>query len=212
MSAGNAGATQDLSVSDADNAAWASAEIPWSGSSLLEFLADIERLIRLNPHLDIEEWHRIDLPAGASYRVVARNESNAWHGEMSFRLMPTVEGDGYDLVYTQGLKQSTQLRIRPGDGSSILTITDRYHPVTDSADPRLCEVDRSLIAWVAAIRAHLSGLARFGGIPGYRWWRERVMLPMSPRQRRMVRMIAWISLLEFAVFLFVVLIYRLEHS
>jgi hypothetical protein len=35
---------------------------------------------------------------------------------------------------------------------------------------------------------------------------------MAPRQRRIVRMIVWISVLEFVVFLFVAAIFWLERS
>ena len=53
-------------------------------------------------------------------------------------------------------------------------------------------------------------MARFGALPGYRWWTERFRLGMTPRQRRIVRMIVWVSVLEFVVFLFVALIFWLE--
>ena len=39
------------------NAAWAKAAIPLSPQDTFTFLADIERLFRLNPHLDISGWH-----------------------------------------------------------------------------------------------------------------------------------------------------------
>jgi hypothetical protein len=71
-------------------------------------------------------------------------------------------------------------------------------------------VDRSLVPWLAAIRGHIAGLARYGWLPGYRWWAGRFMPGMPPRQRRMVRMIVWISLLEFVVFLFVAAVFWLE--
>ena len=74
------------------------------------------------------------------------------------------------------------------------------------------EVDRSLVPWLAAIRGHVAGLARYGWLPGYHWWAGRFMLGMRPRQRRIARMIVWISLLEFVVFLFVAAIFWLERQ
>lgn len=43
-------------------------------------------------------------------------------------------------------------------------------------------------------------------------WAGRFVLGMRPRQRRIARMIVWISLLEFVVFLFVAAIFRLERQ
>jgi len=73
-------------------------------------------------------------------------------------------------------------------------------------------VDRSLIPWVNAIRRHLLDRKRWGWLPGWRWWHEGFMAGMAPRQRRIVRMIIWISVLEFVVFLFVAAIFWLERQ
>jgi len=191
-----------------DNAAWASALIPLPPDQLLVYLSGVERLFRLNPHLEIAEWQ--ELADSRCFRFNARNETNGFHGELSFHAETVREGSGYTLVYEHGLKRSTEFRIDAASGGSLLTITEDYHPVQDATDDRLKEVDRSLIPWAAAIRRHLCGLARFGHLPGYRWWTERFMPGMFPRQRRIVRMIVWVSVLEFLVFLFVALIFWLE--
>lgn len=194
-----------------DNAAWASVEIPLSPQSLFDFLSNTERLFRLNPHLDIETWHRQpDQAASRSYRLRFLNETNGCRGEVSIRAMALAGNAGHILDYEGGLKRATELRIAPAAGGSLLTITDHYHPVSGETDGRLKEVDRSLIPWAAAIRRHLNGRKRFGGLPVYLWWTEGFMLGMFPRQRRIVRMIVWVSLLEFVVFLFVALIFWLE--
>lgn len=200
-----------------ENAAWAAARIPLPPHKLFAFLLDIERLLRLNPHLEIADWREEPgAPDALSYRLSALNETNGFRSEISVRAETVRENtlwginSGYRLVYDSGLKRSTELRIESAAGGSQLTITEHYHPVQDETDERLKQVDRSLVPWVAAIRRHLSGTARFGGVPGYRWWTERFMLGMTPRQRRIVRMIIWVSVLEFVVFLFVALIFWLE--
>lgn len=77
---------------------------------------------------------------------------------MAVERLPDIRGPR--LADANGLKASTELLIEAcGEGSS-LTIVDRYHPVTNADDERLVEVDRSLVPWLAAIRGHLSGLAR----------------------------------------------------
>jgi len=196
------------------NAAWAKVEIPVPAQQLLAFVSNLERLFRLNPHLEIEAWHQQSDQADAPvYQLNAVNQTNACRVEVSIRAVP-VGGvaSGFDLVYDRGLKRLTELRVETlGDGS-LLTITEHYHPVADESDQRLNEVDRSLVHWLAAIRSHLRGSARFGGLPGYRWWTERVMLGMAPRQRRIVRMIVWVSVLEFVVFVLVALIFWAESG
>lgn len=174
-------------------------------------MADLERLFRLNPHLEITAWRNpVAASEARSYLLSALNETNGCRNEVSIRSEPLGEDLGYVLEYDRGLKRSTELRITPSAGGSLLTITDRYHPLSNDSDARLKEVDRGLVPWTAAIRRHLAGLARFGGLPGYRWWTERFMLGMPPRQRRIVRMIVWASVLEFVAFIFVALIFWLE--
>ncbi len=80
------------------------------------------------------------------------------------------------------------------------------------AGAELAQVDRSLTPWGVAIRRHLLGLSRWGRIPLYRRWREQLWLGMRPRERRIVRLIAWVTALEFVVFLFVLAILVIESG
>lgn len=198
-------------VQDPDNSAWASVPLPLPARQLSEFLADFERLFRLNPHLEIEAWRQEPGHAEVTiHKLTALNQLNGCRGVVSMRAVPIEEGSGYRLVYDRGLKRATELRVEARGRGSLLTVTEYYHPLPDETDERFKQVDRSLVPWIAAIRGHLRGIARFGGVPGYRWWSERVMLGMPPKQRRLVRMIVWASVLEFGVFLFVALIFWLE--
>lgn len=211
MSADFSDQDEASAVQDSDNSAWASVPLPLPARQLSEFLADFERLFRLNPHLEIEAWRRESGPAAVTiHKLTALNQLNGCRGAVSIRVVPIEEGSGYRLEYDCGLKRATELRVEAQGRGSLLTVTEYYHPLADESDERFKQVDRSLVPWVAAIRGHLRGIARFGGVPGYRWWSERVMLGMPPRQRRLVRMIVWASVLEFVVFLFVALIFWLE--
>lgn len=212
MNSGGAAAGSDsITMEDPgpENAAWVKAEIPLSAQDGFLFLLDVERLFRLNPHLVISDWHQ-EPGVRRSCRLSALNETNGCRFEVTMDVEAVAE-QGIRLVYDRGLKASTEFRIAPAGRGSSLTITEHYHPPGDQDDERLKEVDRSLVPWLAAIRAHLAGLARYGWLPGYRWWVGRFLPGMPPQQRRIARMIIWVSLLEFVVFLFVAAIFWLER-
>lgn len=191
-----------------EDRARAETHIPLDADAMFEFVSDIERLLRLNPHLDIETWQR--LPDGM--RLAAQNETTGRRIETTVRIETTAATRGIVLTYSEGLKRATTLVVDSGDAHGCrLVVTEHYPVIEDAQDPRVAEVDRSLISWVAAIRSHLLGRQRWGWLPGYRWWTGRFMPGMPPRQRRIVRMIVWLSLLEFVVFLFVAAIFWLEQ-
>lgn len=185
-----------------DNAAWVEAEIPLPPAALLAFLADHERLWRLNPWLAIESWHE----EGDGFTLRAQNEGNDLR--IDVRAWRETLPDGFRIRYGTGLKQSSEFAVATRGGGSLLRIIERYASVDGPDDPRVAETDKSLVPWVAALRRHLVARARWGRIPGWRWWNEGFMLSMPPRQRRIVRMIIWVTLIEFAVFVLAVLALR----
>ncbi len=205
------GASNTTQHSGAQDAAWARADIPLSAQETFAFLADIERLFRLNPLLEISSWQQQTGINGAC-RLEALNESNGCAYAVGIAITGVIHDQAITLLYDRGIKASTELRIEPAGEGSSLTITEHYHPLENQDDQRFKEVDRSLVPWLAAIRGHIAGLARYGWLPGYRWWVGRFMPGMPPRQRRMVRMMVWISLLEFIVFLCVATIFWLERQ
>ena len=122
------------------------------------------------------------------------------------------------LMGAEGLKRATEIKIDAKAQGAGLMIKDWYHAVEDKPgettvekEARLAEADRSLTPWGVAIRQHLLSLARWNWLPLYRPLRERFWFKMTPRNRRISRMIVWITVLEFFAFLFVFLIYWIEY-
>lgn len=183
-----------------DNAAWVDIDLPQPAPFVADYVRDVERLLRLNPHLEIRRFAAI--PGGFALEVL--NEMNGL--AVSRRLTFRAEGPWrYVLGYDGGLKQRTEVEVMPQGAGARLRIRETYRQPESDAD--LAEVDRSLTPWGQAIRRHFLGLARWGRLPGYRWWRERVWLPLRPRERRVTRLIVWTTVIEFAVFLAAVLLY-----
>jgi len=192
-----------------EDCARAETALPIGADAVFEFVADIERLLRLNPHLEIETWQH--LPDGL--RFAALNETTGRRIETAVRIETTRTTRSIVLSYADGIKRATTLVVENGDGRSCrLVLTEHYPVIEDARDPRVAEVDRSLIPWLNAIRRHLLARRRWGWMPGWRWWHEQFLPGMAPRQRRIVRMIIWIGVLEFVVFLFVAAIFWLERQ
>lgn len=189
----------DGETSDHDEAR-AQTDLPLTADELLAFLANRELLFRLNPHLEIERWEF--LPDG--FRLTATNELNGQRLETAVRRANRPQGPVF--TYAAGLKQDSAFTIEPLDAGARLILSERYPRITDPADPRLAAVDRSLVPWVAALRRHLLARQRWGWLPGWRWWQARFLPGLPPRQRRIVRLILWVSLGEFAIFLGLVLV------
>ncbi len=201
----NATAGKDTAKEDR---ARAETRIPIGADALFEFISDVERLLRINPHIAIETWR----PMADGVRFAATNETTGRCIETEVRVETTPATRSIVLSYADGLKQATTLTVEDGDGQSCrLVVTEHYPVITDAQDPRVAEVDRSLIPWVNAIRRHLLGRQHWGWLPGWRWWHEQFLPGMAPRQRRIVGMIIWISVLEFVVFLLVAAIFWAEQ-
>jgi hypothetical protein len=182
--------------------------VPIAADALFEFISDIERLFRLNPHLEIETWQHMP----DDMRFAALNETTGGRIETVVHVETDRDKRTIVLSYADGLKQATTLRVEDGDGHGCrLVVTEHYPVIEDAQDPRVAQVDRSLIPWINAIRRHLLGRQRWGWLPGWRWWNEHFLPGMPPRQRRIVRMILWISVLEFVMFLLIAAVFWAEQ-
>ena len=193
------------------NTAWVSIEIPVSPDRLFDFLQNTERLFRLNAYLDIRKWE--ELSAGKQFHLQALNEMNGVAYDHVITVETVQPGASIFLSYDKGLKRALEITLQPGASGSILTLREHYHAPPTGGEyqaEQLKEVDHGLTHWAASIRKYALGLERWGWFWPYRWYRERFWLSMRPTHRRIARMLIWVTLLEFIVFLFVFTIYWLE--
>ena len=195
------------------NTAWVTIEIPAPPSKVFNFLQNTERLFRLNPYLDISKWEEISV--GKQFHLKALNEMNG----VAYDLVITLESIQPDasifLSYNKGLKRALEIMLQPGAKGSILTLREHYHEPggnEENQKEQLKEVDHGLTPWASSIREYLLGLERWGGFWPYRWYHERFWLSMRPTHRRIARMLIWVTVLEFVVFLFIFTIYWLERG
>lgn len=195
-------------VGGTEDTASAEVSLPLPPVEVFNFLCDIERLLRLNPLLAIDRW----VPAEGGFRFAGHNESNDRRFDLGVCVGIAPDALRIDLRYDAGLKQATALRVEPMAGGARLVVVERYPRIEDAGDPRVAEVDRSLIPWAAALRRHLLARRRWNRLPLlsllWAWWAERFLPTMPPRQRRIARLLLWTSLAEFAVFLALVLLLR----
>ena len=194
----------ETAAHDAD-AAWASVDLAIAPDAVSALLADPILLLRLNPCL---EFRRIDRLADGRLSFAAYNESNACQVESEVRVLRDPGGREITLLYAQGIKRATRLRVEATPAGSRLSLTESYAtPQPQEAERRLAEVDSILLPWTAALRRHLERGARYGWIPGYRWWSTRLWPSMTPGQRRVSWLIIWTTAIEFLVFLAVLAVY-----
>ena len=202
MPAADRNAELDTPKVDPHDTASAETLLPLPVAEVLAFLDNPERLMRINPQLAITSWET--MPCG--FRLGADNESNG----RRLDTLATVERHpaGVRMRYAGGLRLASDVSVFPHPEGARLVVTDTYPQIEDPLDPRVADVDKSLVSWVAALRSHLLARHRWGGHFAWRWWRERFMLSMPPRQRRIVRLLLWTTALEFAVFVGLVLALR----
>jgi hypothetical protein len=170
------------------DAAWAVIDTPLAPTELAAFCSDVERLIRINPLLEIQLWHAFD---GARVRMSITNLSNGRQLEVNATI-ERAEGDAITLRYDSGLKRSTRFEIEPAPCGSRLKIVEDYSGTSpEEARMRADEVDRTLTAWGAALHAYLKLESRWGRYAWWRWYMRRVWLRMKPAGRR-VTYILWV--------------------
>jgi len=197
---------QGIDVSDA---AWARIPTPFSPDELAKNIADAEVLLRLNPYYYFKSCRKT---GPDSYHAEFENQSNQRQVVVDIDV-ESGPGNGISLNYRQGIKRRTIFSIEPGKDGSVLVLTDDYgsRASGEASHESAPEIDKSQLAWAESIRIYLSRLKRFSGIPGWRWYIRRLWIPMKPSARRIVWLLYLITLVEFAFFCFVVLIWWAEQ-
>lgn len=200
-------------AAQADNTAWVTVELPAAPAEALALCRDVGRLLRLNPYLDIRACEEAPGPflPGKRYRLHALNEMTGIERDLALTV-EAVADDGFRLAYSAGLKAALEVRVAPHPGGCALTLREQYRPVDPPDDAtQLAEVDRGITAWGVGVRRYLLGMRRWGWLAPYRWGR-RFWLGMRPRERRIARLVTWVTALEFVVFLFVFAIFWIERQ
>lgn len=189
-------------VADAEDRARAEILVPLRADLLFAWVSDVERLYRFNPHVEIEAWQAT--PAG--FRLRARNEINERRIETDALTEHLPATHSIVIRFTTGLKRATTITVEADGETSKLVVIDHYPVIDDAADPRLVDADQSLGPWVTAIGRHVAQRSRWGRLPGWRWWNERFLPGLTPRQRRIVRLLIWVTVAEFVLFVALVAI------
>ena len=196
-----------------ESAVWTTVAVDVPVQQVLAHCRNVEMLLRLNPYLEVRAWSESpgEFGPGKRYRIEALNE---WTG-ITRTLDLVVEqagADGFRLAYSEGYKHALEVRVAPHGPGSALTLKEHYREADSGAGAALvAEIDRSVMPWAAAVRRDLHRLRRWGGVPGFSRLR-RFWIGMKPRERRIGRMLVWVTVLEFVVFLFVFAIYWNEAS
>lgn len=192
---------------DTDDAAWITIETPFNGASLRSFLDDVERLYRINPMLEFDEWRQDD---ENRFWLSAKNLSNGRRIE-TFLTVGSTE-DGLMVRYSDGLRRSTYFRIedRP-DGNANLIVTDDYSGTSiEEREARIDEVDKSLVQWGQALHQYMHRWQRWSRVPGWQYYMRRIWQPMKPMARRITFILIVLTAAEFVLFLIFFTIFRLE--
>jgi hypothetical protein len=208
--------TNDAAAQAGEDAAWISVELPLSQRDAYAFIQQTELLFRLNPYLAINTWQD-----GAPGRIYpgkkiyfdALNEMNGMQQPVNISVTDVQPELSYTLSYDRGLKQATVFTVENiAPVACRLTVKERYPAEISVAEreARLNEVDKSLVPWGAAIHGYFKRRKRWGWLPFYNRFQDSFWFGMVPHHRRIARLLIWITVLEFVVFLFVFVIYWLE--
>ena len=192
----------------AEDAAWASINTPLSVEELTSFCHDVERLFRINPMLEFQQFNTLD---AQRYAFSGRNISQETPFEFDITFSVTELPDGLQIDYDQGIKSKSLFKIEPAPQGSKLTITDYYERLpAEQREQHLHEVDKSLLVWAKYLQSYLVTWSRWSGIGPWRWYMRRIWQPMKPTARRITYALLWITVVEIALIALGVAIYFIE--
>jgi hypothetical protein len=181
----------------AEDAAWATLKTPFTTAGLQEFCRDVERLFRINPHLEFNRFERL---GDNLFTFSGRNLSQETPFDFEAEFTVQVLDDGLRVDYDRGIKSSTVFRIEPGEETASLTITDYYDRMPDEErEAHLGEVDRSLVIWGQYLQRYMLDWQKYSKFWLWRWYMRRVWQPMKPMARRITYILLWITVAEIAL-------------
>ena len=188
------------------DAAWVVLETPLASARLAAFVSDVQRLYRINPFLEFIRW---DDEGPSHWRAEVLNHSNGQRTVLEAKVGRMSE-QVLQVDYAAGLKKCTRFDIEAAPCGSRLTITEEYR-ASDSVNPQ-AQVDRSLHAWGVALKGYLERDQRWGRFVLYRWFMERVWLPMKPAARRITFLVLVIGVADIALVALGLAIYWIESG
>ena len=193
----------------ADDAAWAAINTPLSVNELANFCQDIERLFRINPMLEFNDWQQL---ADNRYRMAVKNISQEQPFEIDVEMDVEHQPDEIIIHYNSGLKKQTIFRIEPSEFGSKLTLIDEYRSGESEDNEKINEVDKSLVNWADYLQRYLIIWKKWSKHGWWRWYMKRVWQPMKPTGRRITYMFLWITLVEIALIALGAGIYWSEYT
>lgn len=202
--------SEDEHPANTEDSAWASFQTPLEPDALREFCLDVERLFRINPYLEFNQWEHI---GENRYRFSGRNSSQEPALDFDYLLTANKTTDGLVVSYENALKTSTNFKVEPGEKGAQLTITEDYSgSTTEEREARINEVDKSLVSWANDLQAYLLTWHRWSWLWPWRWYMRKIWQPLKPMGRRIVYMFIWISIVEVALIALGVTIYWAEYT
>jgi hypothetical protein len=180
---------------------------PFNKDWLQAFVENPQRILRIN---SLFEFSKLEKTGDTQWHMVGKNLSNNVPFDVTFEAKSTASG--FLLTYNGWLKTSTKLHITKADDDTCrLIITDDYSG-TNSTErkQRIAEVDNSIIQWGNDIHRYLQQWKRWSWLPGWKRYMLGYWQAMKPSTRRISFMLITITMAEFAIFLFVFLIFWLE--
>jgi len=193
-------------VENNNDQAWVTIDTSLSLEELKDFCKNIERLFRINPFLEFNNFVVIE-----PNQIVMQGNNLSNNQAFEFMIFQQTIENGFKLNYDKGLKQTTTITLLETKTGTQIKILDDYSGITESErNQRLDEVDKSLVAWGTAIQEYLVAWQKWSKFSIWRWYKNRLWLPMKPSARRISWMLINITALEFIAFLMVFTIFWLE--
>ncbi len=193
-----------------EDKAWAEFKTPLNKRVLLNFCQDVERLLRINPFLDIKKWEKL---SDQHFLFHAINHSQNPAFEITTDLQIQKKTDGLEILYRRGLKSSTAFTIQEITNGSKLTITEKYTGLPEEKRrQKLHKVDKSLNKWAENLQEFLIDWHRWSWFSPWRYYKNRIWLPMRPTARRVTYLILCISFIEIVLIALGSAIYIIEYK
>jgi len=203
--------TENNTALDNEDAAWAAIQIPFKPSELLQFCHnDIERLFRINPYLEFNNWESL---GNNTYRFSGKNISQEQAFDFDLKFVVEKNHNGLQVNYENGLKQQTIFAIEPSDYGARLTIRENYVPISEQElQQHQGEIDRSLTTWAGDIQKFLIMWKQWQWLAPWRWYMDTVWKKLKPSGRRITYMFWWITVVEVVLIALGAVIYFLEYA